>query len=113
MQDLEQQKSWYSAVADAYNRVRPRYPKELIGRVVELAQLQNDAIILEVGCGPGTATAAFAQLGFSYEVASLRANFLSLRFPSFKKPPQLSYLLRLNATRYQWCAWNQARNLAS
>ncbi|GAB4191864.1 MAG: class I SAM-dependent methyltransferase [Coleofasciculaceae cyanobacterium] len=65
MQDLEQQKSWYSAVADAYNRVRPRYPKELIGRVVELAQLQNDAIILEVGCGPGTATAAFAQLGFS------------------------------------------------
>lgn len=65
MQDLEQKKSWYSAVADAYNRVRPRYPQELIGRVVELAQLQNDAILLEVGCGPGTATTAFAQLGFS------------------------------------------------
>lgn len=61
----EQRKSWYSEVADAYNRVRPRYPNELILRAVELAQLPADAIILEVGCGPGTATAEFAKVGFS------------------------------------------------
>lgn len=62
---LEQRKSWYGEVADAYNRVRPRYPKELICRAVELAQLCADAVILEVGCGPGTATISFARLGFS------------------------------------------------
>lgn len=62
---LEQRKNWYSAVADAYNQVRPRYPKQLIDRAVEVAQLPSDAIILEVGCGPGIATVAFAQLGFS------------------------------------------------
>ncbi|MBW4562776.1 MAG: class I SAM-dependent methyltransferase [Mojavia pulchra JT2-VF2] len=62
---LEQRKNWYSEVANAYNRLRPRYPQKLIGRAVELAQLPADAIILEVGCGPGIATTAFAELGFS------------------------------------------------
>jgi SAM-dependent methyltransferase len=61
----QQRKNWYSEAADAYNRVRPRYPKELIRRVVELAQLSSEALILEVGCGPGTATTAFAEFGFS------------------------------------------------
>ena len=61
----EQRKNWYTEVVDAYNKVRPRYPKQLIGRVVELAQLPPQAGILEIGCGPGTATVEFAQLGFS------------------------------------------------
>jgi SAM-dependent methyltransferase len=64
MKDSERN-SWYSEVADAYNRVRPRYPKELINRVIELAQLPKGAAILEIGCGPGIATVDFAQLGFS------------------------------------------------
>ena len=63
--DLEQRKNWYSDVADAYNRVRPRYPQKLIDRAVKLAQLPKDAIVLEVGCGPGNATTSFAQMGFS------------------------------------------------
>ena len=61
----KQRKNWYSEVADAYNKTRPRYPQELICRAVEAAQLPSDAIILEVGCGPGIATIPFAQLGFS------------------------------------------------
>ncbi len=65
VKDLEPRKNWYSEVADAYNKARPRYPKELICRAVELAQLTSDAIILEVGCGSGNATITFAQLGFS------------------------------------------------
>jgi len=61
----EQRRNWYSEVANAYNRVRPRYSQALINRVVELAQLPKDASILEVGCGPGTATTSFAQLGYA------------------------------------------------
>lgn len=61
----EQRKNWYSEVANAYNKTRPHYPQELICRAVEVAQLQKDAIILEVGSGPGTATTAFATFGFS------------------------------------------------
>ncbi|MBD2775156.1 class I SAM-dependent methyltransferase [Iningainema tapete] len=62
--DLETRKTWYSPVAEAYNKARPRYPKEIIAKAVELAQLPENATILEVGCGPGNATVGFAQLGF-------------------------------------------------
>ena len=61
---FEQRKSWYSPVADAYNQVRPRYPEALITRVIELTQLPPNASILELGCGPGNATVAFAQKGY-------------------------------------------------
>lgn len=60
-----QRKNWYGDVAAAYDRTRPRYPEALISRAVELAHLPKGAQILEVGCGPGTATTPFAQLGFS------------------------------------------------
>ncbi|MBD2313330.1 methyltransferase domain-containing protein [Desertifilum sp. FACHB-1129] len=64
-QPLEERKTWYSAVAQAYNRVRPRYPQAMVERAIELAQLPDSARLLEVGCGPGTATTSFAQFGFS------------------------------------------------
>lgn len=63
--DLEQRKNWYSPAAEAYNKARPRYPQELIQQVVEIAQLTNESKILELGCGPGTVTVSFAQLGYS------------------------------------------------
>lgn len=62
---LEQRKNWYSEVADAYNKTRPRYPRELINRTVELGLLSKNTKILEIGCGPGTATTEFAKCGFS------------------------------------------------
>jgi SAM-dependent methyltransferase len=63
--DLGERKTWYGSVADAYNRVRPRYPSEIIDRTIKLAQLPPQAQILEIGCGPAIATVNFAKLGFS------------------------------------------------
>lgn len=63
--DLEQRKNWYSPAAEAYNKTRPRYPQDLIHQVVEIAQLSTDSKMLEVGCGPATATVGIAQLGYS------------------------------------------------
>ncbi|WP_271254961.1 class I SAM-dependent methyltransferase [Pseudanabaena sp. Chao 1811] len=62
--DLGERKTWYGSVADAYNRVRPRYPSEIINRTLQLAQLPPQAKILELGCGPAIATVNFAKLGF-------------------------------------------------
>ncbi|TAE58524.1 MAG: class I SAM-dependent methyltransferase [Nostocales cyanobacterium] len=64
-QDLELKKTWYSPVADAYNKVRPRYPQDIINRTIEITQLSAKSKILELGCGPGNATVSFAELGCS------------------------------------------------
>jgi ubiquinone/menaquinone biosynthesis C-methylase UbiE len=64
-QDLELRKNWYSPVADAYNKVRPRYPQNIINSAIEVAQLRPKNKILELGCGPGNATVAFAQREFN------------------------------------------------
>jgi ubiquinone/menaquinone biosynthesis C-methylase UbiE len=63
--DEEQRKSWYGSVAETYDRVRPKYPQALLDRAVELAGIPINGDILEIGCGPGTATIALAQMGFS------------------------------------------------
>ena len=70
--NLAARKTWYSSVAQAYDRARPKYPQQSIDRVVELTQLPPQANILEIGCGPGTATLPFAQLGFA--ITSLEPN---------------------------------------
>ncbi len=76
--DLEQRKSWYSPAAEAYNKTRPGYPKDVIHRVVEVAQLSSNSKILEVGCGPATATVAFAQLGCSMVCLEPNPDFCQL-----------------------------------
>jgi SAM-dependent methyltransferase len=62
---LEERKSWYSPSAEAYNKTRPRYDKILLDRVAQVATLSANSNILELGCGPGTATVGFARLGCS------------------------------------------------
>ncbi len=76
--DLEQRKNWYSLAAEAYNKARPRYPQDLIHQVVEVAQLSTDSKILEVGCGPGTATVSIAQLGCSIICLEPNPDFFQL-----------------------------------
>jgi cyclopropane fatty-acyl-phospholipid synthase-like methyltransferase len=63
--DPEQRKNWYAAVAQTYDRVRPKYSREFLDRVVEVANLPKQGKILEIGCGPGTATITLAQMGYS------------------------------------------------
>ena len=61
----EQRKSWYGSVARTYDRVRPKYTPEFLARVIEVAKIPPTGKILEVGCGPGTATIGLAQMGLS------------------------------------------------
>jgi SAM-dependent methyltransferase len=60
-----QRKSWYSSVAQTYDRVRPKYAPTFLTRVVEIAKIPDNGRVLEVGCGPGTATLSLAKMGYS------------------------------------------------
>ncbi|MHC5726415.1 MAG: class I SAM-dependent methyltransferase [Nostoc sp.] len=88
--DLEQRRTWYSPVADIYYNARPHYPKELIDRSVALAQLDSDASILEVGCGPGKATVAFAQFGFSMTCIEPNQDFYHLAQHNCDRYPKVT-----------------------
>jgi SAM-dependent methyltransferase len=70
--DSEQRKTWYGNVAQTYDRVRPKYDREFLNRVAEVAEIPIDGNILEIGCGPGTATIPLATMGFS--MVSLEPN---------------------------------------
>lgn len=55
--------SVFGPVAELYDRVRTAYPAPLVADVVELAALDSDGEILEIGCGTGKATRLFAEYG--------------------------------------------------
>jgi SAM-dependent methyltransferase len=57
---LDQRKQWYSPAARAYDQTRPHYPQVLIDRTLSHANLSAQSHLLEIGCGPGTATIAYA-----------------------------------------------------
>lgn len=62
-QSLESRRYWYSAVAASYDRVRPRYGHQLLNEALGLAAIANHSRLLEIGCGPGTATVDLARKG--------------------------------------------------
>jgi ubiquinone/menaquinone biosynthesis C-methylase UbiE len=54
--------TWYDSVASAYDRTRPRYPRQILAWMQETANLQGKSV-LEIGAGVGIATVELAQLG--------------------------------------------------
>jgi tRNA G46 methylase TrmB len=81
--DLEQRKRWYSPAAVAYNEARPRYPQALMGRAIATAGLSADSRVLEIGCGPGTATVALAPLGCELLCLEPNVDFYGVGFGVF------------------------------
>jgi SAM-dependent methyltransferase len=54
----------FDEVPELYQAARPGYPEELFETIVSGGRLEAKAPLLEIGCGPGTATASFARRGF-------------------------------------------------
>lgn len=55
--------SWYDAVAEAYDRTRPRYPEQIWAYMQKIAQLEPGKSVLEIGSGPGIASVELAKTG--------------------------------------------------
>jgi SAM-dependent methyltransferase len=83
---LAEKRHWYGSVAEAYDRTRPGYSQKFIDRIVEVTDLNANSRILEIGCGPGTATKSFANL--NCEIIALEPN------------PEACQLAKHNCRRY-------------
>jgi SAM-dependent methyltransferase len=55
----------FDSAADLYDSARPAYPDELFDDLVELAGLEREARVLEIGCATGKATRPLLERGFS------------------------------------------------
>jgi SAM-dependent methyltransferase len=55
----------FNEVPELYDRVRPGYPDELMADLAAITDMDDNASVLEVGCGTGQATRSLATLGHS------------------------------------------------
>lgn len=53
----------FSGLADIYAASRPSYPTEAIDFIVETCGLNQDSIMVDIGCGTGISTRLFAERG--------------------------------------------------
>lgn len=97
--NLEERKNWYSPAAEAYNQTRPIYPQDLITQVINLAQLSCNSKILEVGCGPATATTSFVQLGSPMVCLEPNTDFFHLAQQKCQPYPHVELL---NTSFEEW-----------
>jgi SAM-dependent methyltransferase len=107
----------FEETADLYNEVRPEYPDQLTGDIIRLSALPPEGHILEIGCGAGNATIAFAKRGYNLlgiELGEKLAGYARQRCKDFPKavivqsafedydPPPHSFDLAISADAFHW-----------
>ena len=83
-------KTTFNRNALLYDRARPRYPEKLFEDLVLLADLGNNSLLLEIGCGTGQATLPMAERGYRIVCVELGDDLARLarrklaRFPAVR-----------------------------
>jgi SAM-dependent methyltransferase len=96
---LEEKRQWYGSVSQAYDRTRPRYSQQFIDRIVALTNLNANSRILEIGCGPGTATTSLATLNCSIIALEPNLEAYQLAKSNCRNYPQVKFI---NTTFEEW-----------
>jgi SAM-dependent methyltransferase len=60
----EQRRRSFNEIAEDYAASRPGYPQELFEDAIRQSGIPDGGRILEIGCGPGTASIPFAERGY-------------------------------------------------
>lgn len=68
----------FDRVAEQYDDARPVAPTEVFDDLVELAGLEPEARLVEIGCGTGQATLPLAERGFEIVAVELGASLAEL-----------------------------------
>ncbi|MXX50847.1 MAG: methyltransferase domain-containing protein, partial [Chloroflexi bacterium] len=68
----------YDQAAARYDRARPAYPEALFDDIQAFARLDENARVLEVGCGSGQATLSLARRGWQIDCIELSERLAAL-----------------------------------
>lgn len=110
-------KTIFDQAAEDYDAIRPGYPETLIDDVVMMSELPTAGRILEIGCGTGQATLAFAVRGYPMvcldigAALAVRARTKCTPYPEVQihtvafetwPPEDSAFDLVLSATTFHW-----------
>ncbi len=76
--DRDRLKTTFDRDAELYDRARPSYPEQVFDDLIDLADLQPESFLLEVGCGTGRATLPLARRGFRIVCIELGENLAAV-----------------------------------
>lgn len=106
----------FDADPEAYDLARPGYPEQLYDDIVFWCRLGNGSKLLEIGCGTGKATVAFAERGYSVDAVEVgeqmsrftagitaghRVKVVNVAFEDWEAPSSF-YDLAFAATSFHW-----------
>jgi len=87
----------FDRVVGLYDTFRPRYPQELVDRILDVARLPAPGRILEIGSGTGIATLPFARRGYSILCLEPGENLAELARQKLRSYPDV----RINLTTFE------------
>lgn len=93
------QRITFEEQADLYDAISRGYPAQLVDQIVALAGLPADGRILEIGCGSGQATVAFAERGYRIVAVELGERLAQLAREKLRAFPQVTVI------RHEFESW--------
>lgn len=93
MQHPQHLRTTFDAVAERYDRVRPRYPSELFDDIAAHAGLAAGNRVLELGCGTGQATVGLAERGFDVTALELGSNLAAVAHRRLDRYPNVEIVI--------------------
>ncbi|MFC7383998.1 class I SAM-dependent methyltransferase [Sphaerisporangium rhizosphaerae] len=114
----ERLRATFDSAASLYQRARPDYPDELYSDLRAITGIEPPAHLLEVGCGPGTATPPLARAGFPITAVELGGalaeearrrlaafpgvSVITAPFEEWEPPAGVRFDLLYAATAWKW-----------
>ncbi len=81
----------FNEVAEIYDAARPSYPGELIDDIIQMANLPDNATILDVGTGTGIGTIPFAKKGYAIHCIEPGDKLIAIAFQNLRSHSQVTF----------------------
>lgn len=88
---MKKRSQYFDRIAQIYDEVRPTYPKQLVEDIIHLANLQDSALILDIGTGTGQGAIPFAQKGYTIHCLEPGPNLIAIAAQNMSSYPKVTF----------------------